>query len=115
MPASRYPDGRCKRGSSNTNSRGSAAERRKRKCWMLSWFGDGLSCLCFSCGKVLLYSALEADRIIPGALGGGYSRGNIRPSCGECNRTGGNLVKRWLREGVSKREILRRCRVGDFA
>jgi 5-methylcytosine-specific restriction endonuclease McrA len=81
---------------------------------LLSWHGDGVSCLCFSCGEILLYSTLQADRIIPGVLGGGYARGNIRPSCGACNRRGGNLVKRWLREGIPKPEILRRCRVGDF-
>jgi 5-methylcytosine-specific restriction endonuclease McrA len=81
---------------------------------MLRHFGDGISCVCFSCGTVLLYSTLQADRIIPGVLGGTYSRGNIRPSCGPCNRRGGNLVQRWIRERIPKREILRRCRAGDY-
>jgi excisionase family DNA binding protein len=32
------------------------------------------------------------DRVVPGADGGGYSRGNIRPSCRPCNSsTGGAL------------------------
>ena len=114
MPANRHADGRVKRGTSNTNSRGSAAERRRRKCFLLAWHGDGITCLCFACGKVLLYSTVQSDRIIPGILGGGYARGNIRPCCGPCNIIGGNLVKKWLREGVPKREILRRCRLGDF-
>ena len=101
-------------GTSNSNSRGSADDRRRRKSWLLAWHGDGISCLCFLCGKALLYSALQADRIIPGILGGSYARGNIRPACGPCNRLAGNLVKRWMREGVSRREIIRRCRLGDF-
>ena len=114
MTARRDAHGKVLRGTSNTNSRGSAHERRKRKCWTLSWFGDGISCLCFLCGRVLLYSTLQIDRIIPEILGGTYARGNIRPACGECNRHAGNLVKRWLREGVRRREIIRRCRLGDF-
>lgn len=81
---------------------------------MLGWFGDGISCLCFSCGTVLLYSTIQADRIIPGVLGGGYARGNCRPCCGPCNIRGGNLVKKWIREGVPHHEILKRCRLGDF-
>jgi 5-methylcytosine-specific restriction endonuclease McrA len=100
------------RGTSNSNDRGSASERRKRKCWLLAWFGDGVTCLCYSCGDVLLYSTLQADRIIPGILGGTYARGNIRPCCGPCNRRGGNAVKALLRKGISKREILRLCRTG---
>ncbi len=81
---------------------------------MLSWFGDGISCLCFSCGATLLYSSLQADRIIPGVLGGTYARGNLRPSCGPCNIRTGNAVKALLRAGVSKRTILRLCRNGEL-
>lgn len=103
------------RGTSNSNSRGSAEQRRRRKCWVLSWFGDGISCLCILCGEVLLYSTLQVDRIIPEIMGGTYARGNIRPMCGRCNRHAGNAVKAWLRQKVSRREILRRCRVADFS
>lgn len=114
MPANRHADGRCKRGASNTNDRGSASERRKRKCWMLSWFGDGICCLCYSCGEVLLYSTLQADRIIPGVFGGTYARGNIRPSCSDCNIRSGNAVKALIRKKVPKRTILRMCRNGEL-
>lgn len=112
MGSRRDAEGKIRRGTSNTNDRGGSPARRARKCWMLSWFGDGISCLCYSCGSALLYSTLQADRIIPGVLGGTYARGNIRPSCGECNRRSGNAVKALLRAGTPKREILRLCRLG---
>lgn len=112
MPSSRDANGKLRRGTSNTNERGSAATRRKRKCWLLAWHGDGLVCLCYSCGKALVYSTLQADRIIPGRLGGTYARGNIRPACGDCNTRSGNAVKKALRDGVPIPEILRRCRLG---
>lgn len=79
---------------------------------MLAWFGDGISCLCYSCGKTLVYSTLQADRIIPGAIGGTYARGNIRPVCGPCNIRSGNAVKALIRSKTPKREILRLCRLG---
>ena len=79
---------------------------------MLSWFGDGISCLCYSCGGVLLFTTLQPDRIIPGVLGGTYARGNIRPACRDCNIRSGNAVKALIRQGVPKREILRQCRLG---
>lgn len=100
------------RGTSNTNERGSAADRRKRKCWLLAWHGDGISCLCYSCGTGLVYSTLQADRIIPGRLGGTYARGNIRPACGPCNRRSGNALQKLIADGVPIREILRLCREG---
>lgn len=79
---------------------------------MLAWFGDGVSCPCYSCGDALVYSTLQADRIIPGAIGGTYARGNIRPCCGPCNRRTGNAVKALLHAKTPKREILRLCRLG---
>lgn len=103
-----------RRGTSNTNVRGGAPARRKRKCWMLSWFGDGISCLCYRCEKVLLYSTMEVDKIIPQALGGTYERDNIRPVCGPCNRDTGNALKVLLRAKVNKRTILRMCRNGEL-
>lgn len=81
---------------------------------MLSWFGDGISCLCYSCAEVLLYSSLQADRIIPGRLGGTYARGNIRPACGPCNIRSGNALKALIRKKVPKRTILRMCRNGEL-
>lgn len=103
-----------RRGTSNTNVRGSAASRRARKCWLLAWFGDGITCPCYRCAEPLLYSTLEVDKIIPQAFGGGYARGNIRPVCGPCNRETGNILKALIRARVPKRTILSMCRVGDF-
>lgn len=103
-----------RRGTSNTSVRGSARDRRRRKCWLLSWFGDGISCPCYSCGKVLMFSSLQPDRIIPGAVGGTYARGNIRPACGDCNRRSGWAVQALIRKGTSVSEIIRLCRAGEL-
>lgn len=111
---SRDAQGLTRRGTSNGNSSGNAASRRAQKCWLLGWYGDGITCLCFSCGDVLFYSTLERDRIIPGVLGGGYARGNLRPSCGPCNRRSGNAVRDMVRRGVAKRTIIRLCRNGEL-
>lgn len=107
-------EGKHKRGASNSNDRGNAAQRRARKCWALAWFGDGISCLCFRCGRVLLYSTLELDKIIPGAYGGTYARGNVRPACGECNREMGHALRALIRARTPKRTILRMCRNGEL-
>lgn len=101
-----------RRGTSNTNDRGSAAGRRARKLWMLEWFGDGEYVPCYSCAAVLEYVTMEVDRIIPGVLGGTYARGNVRPVCGPCNRRSGNAVRDAIRRKVPKRQLLRMCRLG---
>lgn len=80
------------RGTSNTNARGSAANRRNLTAWMLNTFGDGTTCLCaFGCGTVLDATTLTKDRYpIPGRKGGRYVRGNVRPACGHCNSVHGS-------------------------
>lgn len=112
MVARRDADGKILRGTSNTNARGSAASRRIRKQWMLSWFGDGETCPCYSCATELVYETLQPDRIIPGVLGGTYARGNIRPCCSPCNIRSGNAVRMAIRAGVPTEEIIRQCRLG---
>jgi hypothetical protein len=76
--------------------RGSNADRRRRKEWLLSpeasaeingvltfFGGDGTSVPCWlGCGTVLTFATVEADRIVPG---GSYRRGNIAPACRPCN------------------------------
>ena len=82
------------RGTTNRNSRGSAAGRRSRKLWLLQTFGDGTKALCsFECGAFVTFETMYVDRYpIPGCQGGTYARGNIRPSCGPCNsKYGGGL------------------------
>lgn len=47
---------------------------------------------CFRCGLLLEESTMTIDRIEPGAMGGRYTRDNIRPCCSDCNEsTGGKL------------------------
>jgi 5-methylcytosine-specific restriction endonuclease McrA len=62
--------------------RGKAADRRRRKTWMLWKFGDGKTAPCTHCQKGLDFTTIEADRIIPG---GPYNRQNVQPSCRPCN------------------------------
>lgn len=64
------------------DKRGSAADRRARKNWMLSHYGNGEACGCVHCGATLTFNTVEADRIIPG---GSYRRDNVQPSCRGCN------------------------------
>lgn len=64
------------------DKRGKAADRRRRKTWMLAKFGNGATAPCTHCGKGLDYQTIEADRIVPG---GSYARPNIQPSCRPCN------------------------------
>lgn len=78
------------RGTTNTNVRGSASDRRNRKIWLLTTFGDGRKVPCHDCGMVLNWATLTVDRILPGCLGGKYVRGNIRPACQQCNIRRGN-------------------------
>jgi len=90
------------RGTSNGNSRGSAASRRARRAWLVArygWAELGLV-LCYLCSVPLLQDedpaapgqAVTVDRIVPGCRGGRYVRDNIRPACGSCNsETGGAL------------------------
>lgn len=85
------------RGTSNTNSRGSAQERRARKQWLLDTFGDGTWADCHFCRLVLDFGTITVDRIIPGCQGGRYVRGNIRPACLRCNSIDGNIIREQAR------------------
>ena len=67
--------------------RGSAANRRARKHWMLNTFGDGQKVECVHCGAMQSFETLQADRIDPT---GTYKRSNVQPSCGGCNRRRSN-------------------------
>lgn len=83
------------RGTSNTNARGSSADRRARRLYLVRTFqadaGPGM-CRCYRCGRLLTEESVTVDRIVPGCLGGKYVRENIRPACGGCNsETGGGL------------------------
>lgn len=82
------------RGTSNANVRGNAADRARRKLWLLEIWGDGISAPCHYCAVVLTFVTLTVDRVIPGCRGGRYVRGNIRPACGPCNSIHGGRLRR---------------------
>lgn len=86
-----------RRGTTNTNVRGSSYQRRARKWHLLEVFqspifGAGWT-HCYRCFALLCYETLTVDRIIPGCHGGRYTRGNIRPACGRCNYSTGAVLK----------------------
>ena len=114
-----YVKPKARRGTSNTNVRGSAETRRRRKLWLLETYradvdlsdfeisskpwqpphkvavplGSGEpACRCYRCGTLLCMDTVMVDRIKPGCEGGTYRRDNIRPACDGCNEhTGGKL------------------------
>lgn len=76
---------KCEKGESRAggDKRGSAAQRRARKGYLLTLWGNGENCQCiYGCGTVLTFETVEADRII---AGGSYRRENVIPACRECN------------------------------
>lgn len=102
------------RGTTNGNVRGSTADRRARRAYLMVAYASDVEGFvrCYRCG-VLLYNEddhperppdfpversrmplrLTTDRIVPGCKGGTYKRPNIRPACGGCNsETGGRLA-----------------------
>lgn len=94
------------RGTTNTNDRGSASDRRARKWYLLAKFesprfGAGWT-HCYRCEALLSYVDVTVDRILPGCLGGTYRRDNIRPACSFCNSSTGSILAR--RMGIVPRE-----------
>ena len=95
-------------GTTNGNARGSVADRRRRRAWLMSaWASDIPGFVrCYRCG-VLLHNPddgerytthpLTVDRIVPGCQGGTYRRTNIRPACGECNSETGGATRGGVR------------------
>lgn len=81
------------RGTTNRNARGSSADRRRRREWLVETFGDGTSVKCSTCPEVLTVETVTADRWpLAGAEGGRYVRGNIRPMCARCNSSAGGRL-----------------------
>lgn len=85
------PRGRV-RTSTNRNDRGSSYDRRARKRWLLTNFGDGTVCPCAFCGCDLTFNSITVDRITPACEGGTYRRDNIRPACWKCNTEDGQAL-----------------------
>lgn len=87
---------RARRGTTNSNARGSSADRARRRDYLLRTFesdaGPG-TCRCYRCGCVLTGEDVTVDRIVPGCQGGRYRRANIRPACGRCNSAAGATLR----------------------
>lgn len=81
------------------DKRGNPEDRRRRRQWLLEEFGNGVTAPCaFGCGTILTEETMSVDRYpIPGAFGGTYARGNIRPACVPCNSRHGQTLGRVLR------------------
>ncbi len=84
-----------RRGTSNSNARGSTYDRAARRAYLLRTYESDAganTCRCYRCGALLGEATITVDRIVPGCHGGTYRRENIRPCCGACNsETGGAL------------------------
>src|SRR3954463_15953624 len=95
-----------RRGTSNTNSRGSAEDRRRRRIFLLDTFGNGITAPCAFCGMELQNTDpnaadyLTVDRILPGAHGGRYVRQNIRPACAADNSEDGGKIAAGMRLAI---------------
>ncbi len=89
---------KARRGTSNSNKRGSTSDRRARKAWLMKHYAFALSpfeplCAscsdpfvrCYRCGALLCKKHVTIDRIKLGKRGGKYTRDNIRPACANCN------------------------------
>ena len=86
-----------RRGTSNSNDRGSSKDRHARMVWLLATFSPKLGpdeAWCeFNCGNIVNLLTITVDRYpIPGCRGGRYTRDNIRPACASCNSEGGGRL-----------------------
>jgi hypothetical protein len=78
------------------DKRGSSADRRARRRWLVSpaagiakdgefiaFGGNGHEVPCYwGCGRIVDETTVEADRLVPGSS---YRRGMIVPACRPCN------------------------------
>ena len=80
-----------RRGTTNSNARGSSRDRLARKVWLLATFSKRLGpgrakCAFRGCPTILTLETITVDRYpIPGCEGGTYARDNIRPACATHN------------------------------
>lgn len=95
----------ARRSTSNANQRGNTTERRIRRAWLVTVYGDGQNVRCFHCGTLLDVDTVSADRIRPGVLGGTYAQDNIRPACLDCNVSDGGKLGRARQLGRAVKPI----------
>lgn len=95
------------RGTTNTNARGSAEGRRRRKQALLNRDGDGTTAPCWECATPVTARTMVADRIVPGCRGGTYRLSNLRVHCRPCSEAQGRRMsaesrrwKAWKRRGL---------------
>ena len=84
----------ARRSTSNSNQRGNTTERRIRRAWLVTVYGNGQNVRCFHCATLLDVDTVSADRIRPGVLGGTYAQDNIRPAFLDCNVPDGGKLGR---------------------
>lgn len=87
---------KSRRGTTNSNARGSSRDRAARRAYLVRVYESNLgpgSCLCYHCGELFTVDTVTVDRIIPGCRGGRYVRSNIRPACADCNSETGARVR----------------------
>jgi 5-methylcytosine-specific restriction endonuclease McrA len=74
---------------SNTNQRGSAADRRARKAHLFATQAvDGVA-VCRFCAVPMLPEDATVDRLVPRQSGGRYVRDNIGLACRPCQNEQG--------------------------
>lgn len=99
--ANRERNGRTNGQDKRGNSKDRAARRRYLLSEKAGFGGNGEVVPCAlgivsGCAILVDYQTMEVDRIVPGALGGRYTRDNIRPTCFACNNHAGHETKRQL-------------------
>jgi hypothetical protein len=77
----------------NGNQRGNTHDRRVRKMWLLTKFGDGEKAPCWECAAMVTITTIVVDRIIPDIDGGTYRRNNIRVHCHDCSNKQGPMIR----------------------
>lgn len=65
-----------------SDKRGPAHQRRQRRVWLLTTYGDGTTAHCWLCDVSIDSATLTVDRLV---AGGSYAHWNIRPACLPCN------------------------------
>ena len=65
------------------------ARRLRESQWWKRRVAKGV---CFYCGRTVLPRELTMDHIVPIARGGKSTKGNVAPSCKECNNAKKNLL-----------------------
>lgn len=100
------------RGTTNTNVRGSAEGRRRRKQALLKRDGNGITAPCWECRVPVTAQTMIADRVIPGCRGGTYRLSNLRVHCRICSEAQGRRMSAesrrwacWQRRGLRRSQV----------